>query len=86
MTFLKTILILLLVYFGLKFLFQLAKPYLLRYLTKKVNQRFENAFGQNPFQTQTTQAEYANPTNTKTQSNPISKKKVGEYVDFEELD
>ncbi|MCB0457225.1 MAG: DUF4834 family protein [Flavobacteriaceae bacterium] len=86
MTFLKTILILLLVYFGLKILFQLAKPYLMRYLAKKVNQRFENAFGQSPFQTETSQAERASANYKTFHTNPTSKKKVGEYIDFEEIE
>ncbi|MEZ4779471.1 MAG: DUF4834 family protein [Flavobacteriaceae bacterium] len=86
MTFLKTILILLLVYFGVKILLQLAKPYLLRYLAKKVNQRFENAFGQSPFNAQASQAEQASANYKSSSSNPTSKKKVGEYIDFEEIE
>lgn len=86
MTFLKTIVVILLVYFGLKILFQIAKPYLLRYLAKKVNQRFENAFGHNPFQTETSQAEAASTNYKTSHSNPTSKKKVGEYIEFEEIE
>ena len=85
-SFLKTILIILLVYFGLKFLFRLLAPYAMRYLAKKATQRFENAFGQAPFGTQG-----SNP-GPQTQSNstkdiPKSNGKiVGEYVDYEEID
>ena len=48
MTFVKTILIVLLVYYGLKFLLKLATPYLMRYVSKKASQKFGDAFGQRP--------------------------------------
>jgi hypothetical protein len=46
MTFVKTILIVLLVYYGLKFLLKLAAPYLMRYISKKASQKFGGSFGQ----------------------------------------
>lgn len=85
-SFLKTILILLLVYFGLRILLQLAKPYLMRFLAKKVNQRFEKAFGQGPFQPNATGDTNYTSENSKTSKNPKSTKVVGEYIDFEEID
>lgn len=92
-TFLKTVLIVLLVYFGLKFLLKLATPYLMRYISKKAGQQFEQFFGP------ASQAG-GNGTNINAQrekegsvtvdKNPIRKsrsnKKVGEYVDYEEVD
>ena len=47
-TFVKTIFIVLLGYYSLKFLFKLAMPYLMRYITKKASQKFGDAFGQQP--------------------------------------
>lgn len=83
---LKTILILLLVYYGLKLIFSLAKPYLLRFLAKKVNQKFESSFGQNPFQgfqqDNSKDSFQTEQRNNKTQSEKV----VGEYIDFEEID
>ncbi len=88
MTFLKTLLIILLVYLGLKILFRLAKPYLLRYIAKKAGTHFEKSFGnfgnQNPNQPNQNEGEISidkTPTNKRTSNN-----KVGEYVDFEEID
>ena len=86
MTFLKTILIILLVYYGLKFLFKLAAPYLMRYITKKASQKFGDAFGsgshQNPDRTE--------EGNVSIDKMPSSKSKnrntVGEYVDYEDVD
>ncbi len=86
MTFLKTILIVLLVYFGLKFLIRLATPYLMRYISKKAGQQFEQFFGNQPNAT----AEREPVGNITIDKNPSqnsrSSKKVGEYVEYEEVD
>ncbi len=85
-SFLKTILIILLVYLGLKFLFRLLAPYAMRYLAKKAAQRFENAFGQAPFDTgQPSQAQQQR-TQTRGDIPKSNGKVVGEYIDFEEID
>lgn len=86
MTFLKTILIILLVYFGLKFLLKWAKPYIMSYVAKKAGKQFEKMFQQT-----------ANPNNETSEAgkttidrNPVGHKKskttVGEYVDYEEVE
>ncbi|MEZ4874908.1 MAG: DUF4834 family protein [Flavobacteriaceae bacterium] len=85
-SFLKTILILLLVYYGLKLLFSALKPYFLRFLAKKVNERFGNAFGQNPFQAYETPNEGKVTIDKDPRKKNPSKKVVGEYIDFEELE
>ena len=85
MTFLKTILIVLLVYFGLKFLLRLAKPYLIRYISKKAGQQFEQFFGNNP-NMNTQREKEGNITIDKNPSENLrSSKKVGEYVEYEEV-
>jgi hypothetical protein len=92
MDFLKTVLIILLVFFALRFSWKLAKPYLFKYIAKKMGERFEKFFGANPFgdtpfqQTSKTEKEGnitipKDPPNTRKSSNT-----VGEYVDFEEVD
>jgi hypothetical protein len=86
MTFLKTILIILLVYYGLKFLIKLLMPYFMRYLAKKAGQRFESAFGANPFQTPHPKEEGEISLDKMPSSQPKSKSTVGEYVDYEEID
>ena len=86
MTFLKTILIVLLVYFGLKFLFRLATPYLMRYISKKAGQQFEQFFGNNPDMNTQREQEGSITIDKNPSPNSRSSKKVGEYVDFEEVD
>lgn len=89
MTLLKTILIVLLVYLGLKFLIKLATPYLMRYISKKAGQQFEQFFGSaGQASGNNTQAEKEgkitidkNPS-----SNSRTSKKVGEYVEYEEVE
>ncbi len=85
-SFLKTILIILLVYLAVKFLLKWLSPYIMRYIRKKAAQRFENAFGHNPFQQPNAQTK-DEVTLDKRNKNPKSNGKVvGEYVDFEEVD
>jgi len=86
-SFIKTLLILLLVYYGLKIIFRLTKPYLVNYFIKKTNERFGQSFGGNPYNTSNNPENEGKvtidkePSNTK-QSNP----NVGEYVDYEEIE
>lgn len=88
MTFIKTILIILLVYFGLKFLIRLATPYILRYLSKKANQRVESFFREFSSQSEfyDNQKEGKVSIDRQPKKNRKSGKKVGEYIDFEEID
>lgn len=91
MTFLKTILIILLVYYGLKFLLRLAKPYILRYISKKAGQQFEQFFGSagqsTPNHPNASAAREGKITIDKMPSgNARTSKKVGEYVEFEEVE
>lgn len=86
MGFLKTILIVLLVYFGFKFLFKLVKPYLIRYITKKAGQKFESFFGNMPNNQPQPEEEGKVIIETKTADQTRSMENVGEYVDFEEVD
>lgn len=86
MTFLKTLLIILLVYYAGKIVFRFAKPYIMKYIAKKANERFGQAFGQNPNNPNNTKAE-GDITIDKSQANTkTSKSTVGEYVDFEEVE
>ncbi len=86
MTFLKTILIVLLVYFGLKFLIRLATPYFMRYLSKKAGQQFEKFFGDIPKPTQSQEKEGNITIDKMPHNNSRTSNKVGEYVDFEEVE
>ncbi|MAM27527.1 MAG: DUF4834 domain-containing protein [Flavobacteriaceae bacterium] len=91
MDFLKTVLIILLVFFALRFSWKLAKPYLMRYIARKMGERFEksfgaNPFGTNPFETQNGEEEGKVTIDRDAPNERRSSKKVGEYVDFEEVE
>jgi hypothetical protein len=86
MAFLKTILIILLVYFGLKFLLKLITPYLMRYIQKKAGEKFEQAFGNNPASSQKKEKEGSIIIDKMPSEKNKSNSKVGEYVDYEEID
>ena len=89
MVLLKTILIILLVYFGLKIILRLAAPYLLRYMSRKVEERFKGHFS--GFDNQATHTDY-NEESGKVSVDKVpekrktSKKTVGEYIEYEEVE
>ncbi|MCF7569067.1 DUF4834 family protein [Sabulilitoribacter arenilitoris] len=83
----KTLLIIMLIYFGVKILSRLFAPFLVKYVAKKAEQRFGDQFGQ--FQRKPQQEKPKREgevtidkiPNTKTSNND-----VGDYVDFEEVE
>ena len=80
---LKFILILLLIYYAFKILTRLFGPLLLKYVTKKAGEKFQQHFDQ--YQQPT--ASDNNGATIDKEPNPKSKNKdVGEYIDFEEID
>ena len=86
MVLLQTILIVILVYYGFKFLLKWLAPKLLNYAVKKTSERFGQQFG-NPQDFDGRQHHEGETTISKKpprKSNPS--KKVGEYIDFEEID
>ncbi len=88
---LRTILIILLVYYGAKILMRIFAPYLVRYMSKKMQERFGGQF-QQQHQQQQKQQDKNRPKEGDTiidkmpQQQPTSDKKVGEYIDYEEID
>ncbi|MDG5491897.1 DUF4834 family protein [Psychroserpens sp. SPM9] len=84
--FFRTILIILLVYYGIKILSRFFAPYLVRYMSKKVQQKFEGQFQQQQNQRQTQQKEGETVIDKMPENNSASNKKVGEYIDYEEID
>ena len=87
MAFLKTILIILLVYYGLKILIKMFAPKLMGYAAKKTEQHFRERFGefanaQNPQQNSEGDVIIEKKPEPGKQSNDT----VGEYIDFEEID
>ena len=86
MVLLETILILLIVYYGLKLLWRWLGPSLLKFAVKKTEERFQEQFNtyQNMRQPSENEGETTIIRNPK--RNRKSSKKVGEYIDFEEID
>nr|WP_299312067.1 DUF4834 family protein [uncultured Aquimarina sp.] len=80
---LKVILILLLIYYGLKILTRLFGPLLLRYVTKKAGEKFQQQFQQYQ-QPQSSPKE--DVTIDKKSKQKSTNKNVGDYIDYEEID
>ena len=86
MEFLKTVLIILLVYFALKFIIKLTWPYFVKYMTKKAGEKFAKSFGQNPFENTASKEKEGDVTIERPATNTRkTNNSVGEYVDFEEV-
>lgn len=87
---LRTILIILLVYFGVKILARLFAPILMRFMAKKAQEKFGEQFG--GFQNQANKRQKQQQKEGETvidkmpNQNKNSNDKVGEYIDYEELD
>jgi ABC-type nickel/cobalt efflux system permease component RcnA len=86
MTFLKTILIFLLVFFALRIIWRLSKPYIFRYVTKKAGEKFQKMAGQFNNQAKPKQPEGTTTILNKPHGEQHTKKNVGEYIDYEEID
>lgn len=84
---LRTILIIALVYYGLKILSRIFAPFLMKYVSKKAEERFGGQFGQ--FQKgarREAPKREGEVTIDKMPQTKTSNKQVGDYVDFEEID
>ncbi|SDS45757.1 protein of unknown function [Formosa sp. Hel1_31_208] len=83
--FLRTILIILLVYYGIKILSRIFAPYLVRYMSKKMQEKFGGQFQQQ--QDPRPQHKEGETVIDKVPNrDSSSNKKVGEYIDYEEID
>ncbi|ULC58314.1 DUF4834 family protein [Flaviramulus sp. BrNp1-15] len=80
---LRTILIIALVYYGIKILSRIFAPFLLKYAAKKAEQRFGDQFGRAKQDVPKKEGEI---TIDKIPNTKTSNKNVGEYVDYEEID
>ncbi len=82
----RTILIILLIYFGFKILARLFAPFLLKYVAKKAEQRFGGQFGQSSGYRNKKQEKEGEVSIDKVPKTHTSNKDVGEYVDYEEIE
>ncbi|MCX2681431.1 DUF4834 family protein [Galbibacter sp. EGI 63066] len=89
MQLLRTILIILLVYYGIKILSRLFGPYLMKYASKKMEKKFSEKFGQQYQKQQEPvykEGETVIDKKPGNSQNEKSSEKVGEYIEFEEID
>ncbi len=84
--FVRTILIIVLVWYGIKILSRIFAPLLMRYVAKKAEQKFGQNFGQNQKPPQAAKKEGEISIDKAPNANKSSNKDVGEYVDYEEID
>jgi len=82
----RTFLIILLIYFGFKIIARLLAPFLMRYVSKKAGQKFEQQFGKYQRPPEPTRKEGEVTIDKAPGQNKSSNKDVGEYVDYEEID
>jgi bacteriorhodopsin len=80
----RTLLIIFLMYYVLKFLAKIFLPIILKKVVEKAGQNFHQ-YGPNQ-NTQNTQAQEEIIVDAAKSKNPKETKKVGEYVDYEEID
>ncbi len=84
---LKTVLIVLLVYFGLKILLRFFGPLILKWFMKKMGQKFEKQFNQQFGGAQRPRDKEGKVSfDKKPKNGKKSNKNVGEYIDYEEID
>lgn len=87
---LRTILIILLVWYGLKILSRLFAPLLVKFVAKKAEECFGQQFGdfQNQAQQRAQQKQKEGETviDKMPERGKSSNEKVGEYIDYEEID
>ncbi len=81
--FLRMILIILLIYYGIKVLSRLFAPLLAKYVVKKAEQRFGGFQGRPQQEEQKKEGEISIDKMPKFK---VSNKDVGDYVDYEEID
>jgi len=87
MAFLRTILIILLVYYLLKILARWFAPKIFNYAVKKTEERFRESFGDFGQPQQEKEEKIGDVIIDKhVAKNKTSSKKVGDYIEFEELD
>jgi len=84
--FVRTILIIVLVWYAIKILTRLFAPFLMRYMSNKVQQKFEGQFGQQQQKQQPKQKEGETVIDKIPNRDSSSNSKVGEYIDYEEVE
>ena len=79
----RTILVILAIYFGIKILARLFSPFLIKFVAKKAEEHFGGQFGS---QQQEPPKKEGEVTIDKMPNTKSSNKNVGDYIDYEEID
>ncbi len=82
----RVVLIILLIYFGLKLIIRWFGPLLLKYILRKVGKKFEQNFNQYDPSGRKKKKEGEVTIEKKPKNNSKSNNDVGEYIDYEEID
>lgn len=83
-SFIRTILIILLIYFGFKIFIKFFGPIILKYFLKKIGKKFQQQFNQQTNSQVKKEGEVI--IEKKSKSSRSSNKNTGEYIDYEEID
>ncbi|SDS63152.1 protein of unknown function [Gillisia sp. Hel1_33_143] len=81
---LKTVLIIMLIYFGFKLLIKWFGPMILKYFLKRIGSKFQQQFNQQPSKRSKKEGDVV--IEKKPNNSRKANKKVGEYIDYEEID
>lgn len=84
--FIKTLAYIVLFWYLFKFLFRIFAPILMRTAVNKLQQKMQDQMNQQFGQQGSYSNQNTSSQNTDAKQMPREKKKVGEYVDFEEID
>ncbi len=88
--FIRTVLIIVAIYYGCKILMRLLAPYLMKKVIQKAEsnfrQNYEQQFNANHNQQTTHKTHTSSSSSSSRVERPRSTKKVGEYIDYEEID
>ena len=84
----RTILIILLIYYGFKFLTRLLATIILKKMVNKMGSNFQSSFTNFSKQahSQKKEGDITIEKSTKKEKNTKSKKDIGDYIDYEEID
>lgn len=84
--FFQVILVILLIYLGLKIILRFFGPAIMRYVFKKIGQKVENKFREQQGFSRENVKEGETVIDKKPPTRRKSNKEAGEYVDYEEID
>ncbi|WP_127845167.1 DUF4834 family protein [Psychroflexus aestuariivivens] len=86
MEFLETVLIILLIFVGLRILIKYLGPLLLKFIMKRFAKKMQDKFNQSQQPQEETNSSQKTRFKSKTSTKKSKNQKVGEYIDYEEID